>query len=75
MVAKVFTIKEDELIRGVLKKDYIDTCLSLEKPGPVYQCVQKLGKYFYTVEWETEVQWDAFLNHVQILGYISLEQN
>ena len=75
MIAKEFTINENELVRGVLKTDYIQTCHSLEKPVPSYNCVQKYGKYCFTVEWESEVQWNDFRNHIEKLGYITLELN
>jgi hypothetical protein len=73
MVIKEFTISKDEVIKGVFKKDYIDTCLSLEKIVPEYQCEFNAGNYYYTVKWESEEQWNKFLNRIQILGYITLE--
>ena len=74
MIAKEFTINGNEQVRGVLKTDYVVTCLSLEKPAPEFQCVQMNGKYCFTVEWETELQWTSFRNHVEKLGYITLDQ-
>ena len=75
MIAKEFTINENEQVRGVLKTDYIQTCLSLEKPAPIFHTIRRQGKYCFTVEWETELQWNTFRNHVEKLGYITLELN
>lgn len=75
MVTKEFSIEEGEQIRGVLKKDYIETCLSIERPAPVYNCVYGSGKYYYSVAWDSEEHWDEFLDHIQILGYISLSNS
>lgn len=75
MITKEFTINENEQVRGVLKTDFVETCLRLEKPAPEFRCVPSNGKYCFTVEWETELQWNDFRVHVEQLGYISLELN
>lgn len=75
MITKEFSVEKDEQIRGVLKKDYVETCLSIEKPVPVYNCIYGSGKFKYTVAWESEDHWEKFLEHIQILGYITLETN
>lgn len=75
MVTKEFSIEKNEQIRGVFKKDYIETCLGIEKPAPFYKCIEGSGKYNYSVAWESEDHWHKFLEHIQILGYITLEPN